>query len=196
MSKNRKPLPFAPLRMMTDGEIARVFREYKTRYESGEFPESPVSTTPEAITQEIVDLCRLIDPANTPIYVPVRAVAEYTENFCFPNVEAQVAKHGGKLRCGWTIWEMPKRMIEAEFHGVWESPLGELIDLTKKSDQETRILFLLDSTRIYQGKTIENFRKALANDAQTELQIRFERAKYHYEQRDFAARKKIMQLVV
>lgn len=36
-------------------------------------------------------------------------------------------------------------MLTAEFHGVWRSPSGELVDITPKPRRETRIVFVADA---------------------------------------------------
>jgi hypothetical protein len=51
--------------------------------------------------------------------------------------------------------------LEAEFHAVWISSDGKIIDITPKVDNEDVILFLPDSKRIYDGRFVENRRKLL-----------------------------------
>lgn len=60
---------------------------------------------------------------------------------------------------GWLIWIMPGvMMIEAEFHSVWVSPTGEMIDITPKAQGENKILFLPDKKLKYKGFQINNMR--------------------------------------
>lgn len=54
--------------------------------------------------------------------------------------------------------------IEAEFHAVWKNESGILRDLTPKDIKLSRILFLPDHNRVYDGKQVNNVRRALAND--------------------------------
>lgn len=56
----------------------------------------------------------------------------------------KVRHDGGAIVFGWTIWEWPKVMLTAEFHAVWESPDGDLIDITPKPQRETSIIFVPD----------------------------------------------------
>lgn len=78
-------------------------------------------------------------------------------NECFPNVEKKITNDGGKLIYGWQIWE-DQYFIEAEFHGIWESPEGNLIDISPKKNNEKRILFIQDKNRVYEGFQVKNIR--------------------------------------
>jgi len=51
---------------------------------------------------------------------------------CFPIVAEQVAAEGGQQVFGWALWELPGVFIEAEFHSVWQSPAGELVDIVPR----------------------------------------------------------------
>lgn len=83
---------------------------------------------------------------------------------CFSVVPEYVSMYGGKQCTGWAIWEFPKVMIEAEFHCVWESPDGDLLDLTPKEFPLDKILFLPDPKRKYGGLQVDNIRKPLIRD--------------------------------
>jgi hypothetical protein len=95
------------------------------------------------------------------IWVPVRSRRDSVRQDCFKDVERQVAENGGEIIYGWQIWEWPRMMIEGEFHAVWRSPGGEIIDITIKPDGEERILFIPDPTRVYSGRQLDNIRLAL-----------------------------------
>jgi len=79
-------------------------------------------------------------------------------------VEEQILLHGGSMRTGWAIWEWPNVFIEAEFHAVWQCPTGELRDLTPRALLSQHILFLPDSTTKYDGRQVDNVRKARVKD--------------------------------
>jgi len=55
--------------------------------------------------------------------------------------------------------------MEAEFHAVWKSTEGTLLDITPKADEESRILFLPDPAATYCGNYVDNKRLALRDDA-------------------------------
>ena len=65
---------------------------------------------------------------------------------------------------GWQVWEWPGLYLEAEFHAVWRSPSGQLIDLTPKEMPIHKILFLEDPVRIYGGRRRRNEMQALSPD--------------------------------
>ena len=59
-------------------------------------------------------------------------------------------KKGGEAVYGWCIWQSASNFfITAEFHAIWKNKSGGLIDITKKPDGETKILFVLDGN--YKG---------------------------------------------
>jgi hypothetical protein len=55
-------------------------------------------------------------------------------------------------------------MIEAEFHWVWRTKDSRLIDVTPKQISVSRILFLPDPSRKYEGVQVDNIRKPLRGD--------------------------------
>jgi hypothetical protein len=118
-------------------------------------------TTPKRITPAIRKFCRTIDPTQTPVYVPVQPDRGAEPNMCFPVVNQKVQRDGGSIQHGWTIWEWPSFMLEAEFHAVWVTPDGTYLDVVPKVDGERRILFLPDSQRVWERKVVPNRRKAL-----------------------------------
>lgn len=118
---------------------------------------------PKLIKPYVTSFCRSIC-RNEPVWVPLCPIPEKPLNECFSIVPEYVATNGGEQYNGWSIWEWPKVLIEAEFHCVWKNPAGELIDITPKSDPIEKILFLPDPKRKYTGRQVNNFRKALTRD--------------------------------
>ena len=64
----------------------------------------------------------------------------------------------------WSIWQFSSFLIEGEFHAVWWSPQGELIDVSMKADGETEILIVRDGARKYQGRRLDNMRLAIGKN--------------------------------
>jgi len=122
-----------------------------------------METTPKNITPKILELCdSLVDQSEVKLqYIDVlpENYARYT--YCFNNVEEKISIDGGKLQYGWTIWEWPHIIIEAEFHAVWVNSDGKLIDITPKPDGEKKILFLPDNKKQYEGEKIFNVRVSM-----------------------------------
>lgn len=76
---------------------------------------------------------------------------------------------------GWAIWEFPKVMLEAEFHGVWQAPSGNLLDLMPREHlSPSSILFLRDVNRIYQGLQVDNLWVPLSKDKDIDRFIRLQ----------------------
>lgn len=123
--------------------------------------------TPNRIDRDALALSTKINRAAKPVYVAVRPVPGAEINECFFNVQRYVTEHGGAVANGWAFWAWPKVYIEAEHHAVWQSPSGELIDITPKADGETRILFLPDQAQTYDHESHrrrDNIRLPLVND--------------------------------
>jgi len=124
--------------------------------------------TPPVITEPIQTLCRELDASQEPGYVPVRQSRGSKSLECFVNVRRKVAKDGGRIQFGWTIWEWPGVMIEAERHANWISPRGNEIDITPKPSGISEILFLPTNTWTYdyrrRAKRFHNIRRPVVDD--------------------------------
>ena len=77
-------------------------------------------------------------------HIPVVADDDGLYGWCSDGVLAKVEKAGGRPVFGWCIWEWPGAFWTAEFHCVWESPKGDLFDITPKPQGETQIAFAPD----------------------------------------------------
>ena len=120
-------------------------------------------TTPYKITDVIIKFCEETVSSVKPMYIPVRAVTGSEQNECFINVQKVVEKYGGKQVNGWAIWQWANILVEAEAHSVWESPEGQLVDITPHVYGEKEILFLRDDSMVYRGKTIVSKRMPLTH---------------------------------
>lgn len=120
-------------------------------------------TTPSRVTDKIMELCSGIVPDAVPEYVSVAAQEWSLPCECFPNVQKMVREHGGQQVNGWAIWQWANILVEAEAHSVWQSPEGELIDITPHVNGENEILFLKDDDMVYKGNTIASIRLALTS---------------------------------
>ena len=133
------------------------------------------------VRRDVVGFCREISDKATPLLVRVEAHPEAQFNECFFNVRSIVQKRGGQLIYGWTIWLWPKVWIEAEHHAVWEKPTKELVDVSPKADDESKIVFLPDpsATFDFQSQTSrDNIRKPLVDDDDVRAFFSFARQLY------------------
>jgi hypothetical protein len=110
--------------------------------------------------------CSEICPGKESIIIECDPQYDASENECFELVEEKVKEFGGSLQLGWAIWERSGVFIEAEFHAVWKKPDGTFLDLNPRSIKFKidSILFIPDETLKYEGKQVDNIRKALVND--------------------------------
>ena len=122
------------------------------------------TTTPPAISRNVRRLIERVVPGATGEYLTVQPALSAVANECFPNVQAKIRNAGGRMLCGWQIWEWPHVLIEAEFHAVWVSSHGELVDITPKQHEEARILFVPNPKLAYSGLVRDNVRMAVRDD--------------------------------
>jgi len=80
------------------------------------------------------------------------------------DVHIQVEKRSGSIQHGWTLWEWPGIFAEGEFHAVWRSPDGQLLDVSPKQDGERRILFAPDPNRVFTERRADNIRMPIGRD--------------------------------
>lgn len=113
----------------------------------------------------VVTLCEELVPGAAPQVVELRPTPGAPPNECFPLVSARVREDRGALVCGWSIWEYPTLFVEAEFHAVWKKPDGSLLDITLKNHAFNHILFLIDPSREYGGRQVDNIRRAMRSDS-------------------------------
>jgi len=106
---------------------------------------------PQTIDHNVKRLIWTLRSAERPVYLDVRPEPFAKAGECFPSVKEKVRRHGGSMQLGWQIWQIPDIMIEAEFHAVWKSPDGELIDITPKKYRIDHILFVPDCETGYYG---------------------------------------------
>lgn len=121
-------------------------------------------TTPTVISEKVREFCRTIDPTKEPARVQVQTTAGEPFDDCYLSVARKQARDKGGIQHGWTIWEWDGTLLEAEFHAVWVSPGGVLVDVSPKADGETEIVFLPDSKRVWQNKAVASFRMPLRDD--------------------------------
>jgi hypothetical protein len=71
------------------------------------------------------------------------------EQYCNINCIRKKQLDGGSIQYGWVIWQdRMAGLTEAEFHTVWVDDNGEYHDITPRKDNEKRIMFVPDKTRV------------------------------------------------
>lgn len=117
----------------------------------------------DKIASFIINFCKTISN-EAPVIVPLRPVCREPLNHCVITVPEHIRANGGKEEYGWCIHIWKRVLIEAEFHCIWINPSGELIDLTHKREKGNHIIFLPDQNMKYDGRQVNNIRKALTPD--------------------------------
>jgi hypothetical protein len=137
-------------------------------------------TTPKQITQEIRDLIKKLNIEGDPSYIQIKVDNGSKFKDCFKNVNDKIDKEQGTKILGWQIWELPF-MIEAEFHAIWKSPNGQLIDITPKPINEELILFIEDTKAGYVGQQVDNVRLNITANGLVDDYIELYKAKFRIE---------------
>lgn len=112
----------------------------------------------------VLAFCDGIVASGSVLRVASRPLPGRPLNECFNIVPENVAARGGEAETGWAIWERPGVFIEAEFHVVWRDPAGERVDIAPHAIACDAITFLPDPRRRYEGRVVDNVRKALVRD--------------------------------
>lgn len=119
------------------------------------------TTTPAAITPEVLKFAEQLSPGSHPVFLEPQPVAGARSMECYDNVDKHVAGNKGRKQHGWLIWQCGESFLEGEFHAVWRDAEGNLVDVTPPPDREARLLFLPDDTRAFTGLRIPNVRYPL-----------------------------------
>lgn len=127
--------------VMTDGEIEIASKQLFAQ--DREARQKATETTPPALTPSILAFCQALGGVPA-AFIPVVSDPLGRYGWCSDGVRLKVAADGGAPVYGWTIWEWPPAIVTAEFHCVWRSPQGDLVDITPKPADEKTILFVED----------------------------------------------------
>ena len=122
----------------------------------------PPTTTPPTISDDVLRLCRERLRGGEPTYVPVEEEPMSALNECFSTVRRRIRTHGGSIEYGWTIWEWPGIIVEAEHHAIWLTPDGRRVDIARKRYGEKNVLFVPDPKTPHVGKRVDNRRLAIS----------------------------------
>ena len=135
---------------------------------------------PEIADEHVKELTMIICPESKPIYVNVEPESFAEVNECFPAIEKKIERDDGSRVLGWQIWKT-KILIDAEFHAIWKSTVGELIDITPKQILFQKILFLPDSKAKYDGVQVDNIRLNISGNRLVDDFIEIAKAIYRME---------------
>jgi len=104
--------------------------------------------TPSSIDRHVGELLLKLGSSGAPQYVLVAPESYGSVDECLDAVSEKIRRDGGNIVFGWCIWKTPM-ITEAEFHAVWKSPSGDLIDVTPKEPPEQRILFVTHDRNLW-----------------------------------------------
>ncbi|MCF8461411.1 MAG: hypothetical protein K9G46_11865 [Flavobacteriales bacterium] len=114
------------------------------------------------------------------VYVDIIPYREAILGECFLNVLRKIEQAKGEAIYGWQFCEYTY-MIEAEFHAIWKSPEGNLIDITPSADPTTtKTLFGIDQNKKYDGSRTDNFRLNTTDNSLVDDSIEIEQAKFKF----------------
>jgi len=136
-------------------------------------------TTPRWVHKYVLELASIIGVEPKAVWIPVQAAKGCVVNECFHNVPKVVAIKGGGIQYGWTVWQCANLYIEGEFHALWVSPQRDWIDITPKTDKETRILFIPDNRRTWEGSIVDNIRHPMIDRPEINEFIRLSKEQFN-----------------
>jgi hypothetical protein len=114
----------------------------------------PSVAIPNVERVDVQALCRSLVTEPQPVLVEHRPLPGKPLKECFPIVTQHIAERGGSQVFGWALLELCGIWVEAEFHTVWRSPEGSLLDLTPREFAFEKLLFLPDPSRKYTGAQV------------------------------------------
>jgi hypothetical protein len=132
----------------------------------------PQCEPPREITPELLEFCRELDPSREPAWVSVMTLPGASAAQEFAALKNHITQSGGKVQFGWILREVPDWYMEAEFHGVWVKPGGEMIAVLPRPEGVDRHLFLPDSRRTFQGQSIPSRFRALSTSPDVRAVVR------------------------
>lgn len=95
-------------------------------------------TTPAAIDEAVAAFCMGLG-VSIAEFVEVRPAPGAELGMCQRNVTEHIKRNGGTLVHVWAIWAN-RLFLMGEFHAIWRSPAGGLVDVTPTAEGETRVL--------------------------------------------------------
>lgn len=110
-------------------------------------------TTPKRIDRDVEELALHLGlDIKKAQWLPYKREKGFSAEFgnCTLNAMVKVKLSGGRLQNGWIFWQDKNPICsftEAEFHSVWKSPSGQLVDVTPRKDKEREYLFVPDFKR-------------------------------------------------
>ncbi|MGZ0707306.1 hypothetical protein ACWPKO_03090 [Coraliomargarita sp. W4R53] len=114
--------------------------------------------------------CESLCAGQAPIWISVKPPSYAQIGHCYENVEKRIKQKGGMPVFGWEISNLEDLWLEAQFHCIWKSPKGELVDLTPEQFGRNRVLFLKDNHRVYNGIPIDFRRFLIEGNDQDKVQ--------------------------
>ena len=119
--------------------------------------------TPLTISKEIQEIAKNVCNKHKPFFIAITPVKQAEPMNCFENVKSQIQDLGGSAVYGWCIYVWPRVFVEFEFHSLWRSNTGELLDISPRHDKELDCLFLQDDSLEYIGLRLPNVRFSLSD---------------------------------
>lgn len=96
---------------------------------------TPTSTPIPLDHPRLPSLLKQLGCGGTPISIPHWTAAPLMQaSDCYRNVAKRVQMDGGRMRVGWMLRMLPETYLCAEHHAVWETPEGQLVDVTQPAN--------------------------------------------------------------
>ncbi|WP_375157794.1 hypothetical protein [Bradyrhizobium sp. RDT46] len=74
-------------------------------------------------------------------YLDVKPTPAARPGRSYDNVREHMVRRGGCVVHGWIVRAVPMLFYEAEYHAIWQSPEGALVDITPQPGDESGVFF-------------------------------------------------------
>ena len=91
---------------------------------------------------KIAEFCRVLNPDEQALQVDNIPESYAVYGVCDVNVAEKIRREGGEAVFGWDIFILGDVLVEAEWHVIWRSPEGLLVDITPRPIEGEGTYFL------------------------------------------------------
>jgi hypothetical protein len=111
--------------------------------------ETLMSTTPQigrlptsGTAPDVVAFMKNFGLQHAPTFLPYQDFG-YGAEWCHVSAKDRAIKGGGRRIHGWAVWQF-NGIALADFHSVWQTPEGQLVDVTPPKYGTNQVLFVRD----------------------------------------------------
>ena len=103
---------------------------------------------PLKVMSDVSLFCQSLSPRE-PLLLPYTDHGLLREKYCHVNVRDLVEASGGRHQHRWLVfrWKEDGNILQSQYHSVWVTPEGTMLNVTPHSSEHDQVLFLPDDLR-------------------------------------------------